>query len=106
MEENIKILEDLEKRIRNDMFFEYSPDVYSNAIENLIKGYKELEKVCKAQANKINNYEEWIKVGMIPKSKIEEEFEKMTAHNNCFNLGDIQLLLDNILEEGTNETKM
>lgn len=35
----------------------------------------------------------------ISKAKVKEEFEKFTAHNNCFNLGDIQLLLDNILEE-------
>lgn len=35
----------------------------------------------------------------ISKDKIKEEFDKFTSHNNCFNLGDIQLLLDNILEE-------
>ena len=35
----------------------------------------------------------------ISKDKIEKEFEKFTAHNNCFNLGDMQLLLDNIIME-------
>lgn len=43
MEKDLKVLEDLEKRIKNDIFFEYPKDVYSKAIENLIKGYKELE---------------------------------------------------------------
>ena len=36
-------------------------------------------------------------LGTIEKSKIEEEFERMIAHSNCFNVGDMNDLLDRIL---------
>ena len=48
---------------------------------------------------KYDNTLEHLQRDTIRKDKIEKEFEKFTAHNNCFNLGDIQMLLDNILEE-------
>lgn len=58
------------------------------AIEKLIARYKELEEKVKILSN--HNY-------YIEKSKIEEEFERMIAHNNCFNVGDLNDLLDRIL---------
>lgn len=35
----------------------------------------------------------------IPKEKIEKEFDYFTSHNNNFNIADMELLKDKILDE-------
>lgn len=82
------------------------------AIRNLIARNKELEKLSENikmfRDNNLSseidyvialksNFMEYLKTDYISKSKIEEEFERMTSHANCFNLGDMNDLLDRIL---------
>lgn len=82
------------------------------AIRNIIARYKELEKLSENikmfRDNNLSseidyvialksNFMEYLKTDYISKSKIEEEFERMIAHNNCFNVGDMNDLLDRIL---------
>lgn len=92
IQEDIKILEKLANRT-----YKIDKDGWETAvcsideqlaIRNIIARNKELEEKVKILSN--HNY-------YIEKSKIEEEFERMTSHANCFNLGDMNDLLDRIL---------
>ena len=78
MEEDIKILEN---SIKAKIFFN---DRYYNALENLIKGYREIEENNKALEQGINpSYEETISelekqlFDSIPKSKIQEKLDEL-----------------------------
>ena len=51
MEENIKVLEEYIEALRYPMSFKYTNEQKAQAIENLIKGYKELEEKFKKMTN-------------------------------------------------------
>lgn len=86
-EEDIKILEH-KLRLNAETRFDWFGEKEFQAIENLIAENKELKEKVKILSN--HNY-------YIEKSKIEEEFERMIVHSNCFNVGDMNDLLDRIL---------
>ena len=74
-------------------------DINMNNQELLKELNKEKEKNEELEGHFAHFVNDFMNYNYIHKDKIKKEFEKFTAHNNCFNLGDIQLLLDNILEE-------
>lgn len=106
MEEDIEILENfikyfeeeaISRKYRRNISITVSEDDIQ-AIENLIARNEELEEKDKANEAIKKAYREVIDdKGYISKSKIEKEFERMTSHSNCFNLGDMNDLLDRIL---------
>lgn len=110
MEETYKdVIKEFDTLKRNkEWIANIDTEFFINFTEYLINRNKELEAELKPIKNIEKALDEMDIEGMwndikaedyIPKSKIEKEFEKFTTHNNCFNLGDMQLLLDNILEE-------
>lgn len=62
-----------------------------------IKDYEEKQNKLAFKTNQYMN--DVLQNKIVSKSKVEKEFEKFISHNNCFNLGDMQMLLDNIIEE-------
>lgn len=117
IQEDIKVLEELKnKKYIVDKVEGWEQYLLTTrqqiAIENLIARNKELEKLSENikmfRDNNLSseidyvialksNFMEYLKTDYISKSKIEEEFERMTSHANCFNLGDMNDLLDRIL---------
>lgn len=107
---SIEVLKDLHKSFKQSINHrltytlqsgnEYSSAVIANVLETTLNLIDKLQKENKSLEIIHECYKEMIEENdYISKDRIREEFEKFTAHNNCFNLGDIQLLLDNILEE-------
>ena len=79
MEEDIKILEEMKKDIVYDSDEDYDNQVairQIQAIENLIKGYRELE-VFEQQVINHQNSNVFKCKNYIPKSKIKEELKKI-----------------------------
>ena len=82
MEEYIKILEDLINHIRFNEPMHYGISLYYKAIENLIKGYRELEEENEDLKNDLHHdglahKYLTLKATSIPKSKIKEKIEEI-----------------------------
>lgn len=110
MEEDIKVLEEFIKSIRSDLE-EDSPDNWklAQAIENLIKGYKELEEENEELHKEINERiklkienEKIVDKDYIPKSKLQEIIEDIDNNQPVI----AELKLRKLVEGDTNETKM
>jgi hypothetical protein len=89
MEENIKILEEKLKQwepykdIRFKTDIELELQMENRAIENLIKGYRELEEENKKWEEWAENAEYDMSVDYIPKSKIKEKIEELENTKLC-----------------------
>ena len=125
MEENIKILEEFKTKGYSMLLIKYGNRNKANlklekAIENLIKGYRELEEELKREkiwrirlekenedtCNEVNN--NYIRKSLvIPKSKIKEKAEKYQVNmkknekeiHNIFNENDIRQEVITVLQE-------
>lgn len=79
MEENLKVLEEMLERKKECLHY----DIYQNevqAIENLIKGYKELEEELEQRIEqKVEDYR-YVDKEMIPKSKVREKIDILNTN--------------------------
>ena len=125
MEEDIKIVEEL---VRNNYLEDlgYLRDNnhyirFNQALENLIKGYRELEECLEVTSKSLNNvaYDQIplaiqdLKVSSIPKSKVKEKIEEYQlnmkkyeyADKNIFNENNIRQEVITVLTELLMEDK-
>lgn len=108
MEENIKKIELFIKR--NRIMFEDWGDMEANeydlrAIENLIKGYRELEQknrygiIGRIDAIKIEDLEEVLTPYYISKSKIKEKIEEYQANMKKYEYADKNIFNENNIRQ-------
>lgn len=87
MEEDIKILEEMRKKMNKTLSHKITRQEFQ-AIENLIKGYRELEE----KLNQLLKYEDDLRIkerafckeNHIPKSKIKEKIEELETKLKVF----------------------
>ena len=80
MEEDIKILENIKKFVEIE-FKHYITDRELKAIENLIKGYRELKESIKQLDKLTFEFSNEVAREYIPKSKIKEKIEELEKEN-------------------------
>lgn len=104
MEEDIKILEEYLKGYYNsDLLGSYGlPDKETQALEKLIKGYREIEEMLKNRIKYTNELEkdlfENASKYVVPKSKIKEKIEELKKYQNTDGTDDYYWKFDEQIE--------